>query len=67
MPGVETARTIDIHAHAVLEETFGAAGRFGPELGADDAGKPWFRIGDYKLHGVRAIRQFAEEERPGTG
>ena len=53
MPGVETARTIDIHAHAVLEETFGAAGRFGPELGADDAGQPWFRIGDYKLLGVR--------------
>ena len=53
MQGVETARTIDIHAHAVLEETFGAAGRFGPELGADGEGKPWFRIGDYKLHGVR--------------
>lgn len=51
--GIETARAIDVHAHAVLEATFGAAGRFGPELGADAEGRPWFRIGDYKLHGVR--------------
>ena len=53
MAGIATARTIDIHAHAVLAETFGTAGRFGPELSADAEGKPWFRIGDYKLHGVR--------------
>ncbi len=46
------ARTIDIHAHAVLEDTFGTAGRFGPDL-TDDAGTPVFRIGDYRLRGVR--------------
>jgi aminocarboxymuconate-semialdehyde decarboxylase len=53
MAGIATARTIDIHAHAVLEETMGAAGRFGPELGADAEGKPWFRVGDYRLLGVK--------------
>ncbi|WP_298192895.1 amidohydrolase family protein [Novosphingobium sp.] len=47
-----SARVIDIHAHAVIEETFGTAGRFGPEL-YDDAGVPVFRIGDYRLRGVR--------------
>ena len=47
-----TARVIDIHAHAVIEETFGQAGAFGPEL-YDDAGVPVFRIGDYRLRGVR--------------
>lgn len=53
MSGLAKARVIDIHAHAVLEETMGAAGRFGPELGVDAAGIPWFRIGDYVLKGVR--------------
>ncbi|MBL8382777.1 MAG: amidohydrolase [Burkholderiales bacterium] len=53
MSGIATARTIDLHAHAVLEETFGTAGRFGPELGADADGRPWYRVGDYVLHGVR--------------
>lgn len=52
-PGIASARVIDIHAHAVLERTMGAAGRFGPEVGTDAAGKPWFRIGDYFLHGVK--------------
>jgi aminocarboxymuconate-semialdehyde decarboxylase len=46
------ARVIDVHAHAVLEETFGTAGQFGPELN-DDNGVPVFRIGDYRLRGVR--------------
>ncbi|MBI3711035.1 MAG: ThuA domain-containing protein [Proteobacteria bacterium] len=31
----------------------GAASRFGPELGADAQGKPWFRVGDYRLLGVK--------------
>ncbi|MGE0483233.1 MAG: amidohydrolase family protein [Gammaproteobacteria bacterium] len=45
------AETIDVHAHAVLEETFGAAGAHGPELGHEE--KPRFRVGDYELLGVR--------------
>lgn len=47
-----TARVIDVHAHAVLEETFGTAGAFGPEL-IEDEGLTVFRIGDYRLRGVR--------------
>jgi aminocarboxymuconate-semialdehyde decarboxylase len=47
------ARTIDIHAHAVLDETMGAAGLHGPELTVADDGRPLFRVGAYQLHGVR--------------
>ena len=53
MPGMAEARVIDVHAHAVIAETMGAAGRFGPEIGAHADGMPWFRVGDYKLDGVR--------------
>ncbi|MSR13959.1 MAG: amidohydrolase [Gammaproteobacteria bacterium] len=45
------AETIDVHAHAVLEETMGAAGEYGPEPGHEAA--PRFRVGSYELHGVR--------------
>jgi aminocarboxymuconate-semialdehyde decarboxylase len=50
---IETAGTIDIHAHAVLEETLGAAGEHGPDLTTGADGRPLFRVGGYKLHGVR--------------
>lgn len=53
MTGVRSARTIDIHAHAVLDETMGAAGRHGPELTVAPDGRPLFRVGEYRLHGVR--------------
>jgi aminocarboxymuconate-semialdehyde decarboxylase len=43
---------IDVHAHAVLAGSLGAAGSAGPELGETD-GRPWFRIGGYVLQGVR--------------
>lgn len=43
---------IDVHAHVVLEGSIGAAGSAGPEFGQTN-GRPWFRIGDYVLHGVR--------------
>ena len=45
------AETIDVHAHAVLEATMGAAGEHGPELGYE--AQPRFRVGGYELHGVR--------------
>lgn len=48
---IESAQTIDVHAHAVLEDTMGAAGDYGPELGFEEA--PRFRVGDYELHGVK--------------
>lgn len=48
---LSSAETIDVHAHAVLEETFGQAGKYGPELGFEE--KPRFRVGEYVLEGVR--------------
>ncbi len=44
---------IDVHAHIVLEGTMGCAGHYGPELSEDAQGQPWFRVGDYILHGIR--------------
>lgn len=47
---------IDLHAHIVLEETLGAAGRHGPELDEGDEGAgrlPCYRVGGYELIGVR--------------
>lgn len=50
---LERARVIDIHAHAVIEATFGTAGAYGPELGVEPDGTPVFRVGDWRLRGVR--------------
>lgn len=47
------AQSIDIHAHAVLAGSMGSAGKHGPEIGYTDEGDPWFRVGDYRLDGVR--------------
>jgi len=47
------AKTIDVHAHIVLPESMHQAGIFGPEIGLSEDNKPWFRIGDYYLHGVK--------------
>lgn len=47
------AGVIDIHAHAVLAQTMGAAGSYGPDLTKADDGTPLFRIGDYWLRNVR--------------
>jgi aminocarboxymuconate-semialdehyde decarboxylase len=41
-------RLIDIHAHVVLEETLGAAGIYGPELGEGDNFQI-FQAGDYSI------------------
>ena len=37
---------IDLHAHVVLEESFGAAGEYGPELSSGEKVQD-FRVGDY--------------------
>lgn len=50
---IDKARTIDIHAHIVLEETFGTAGVHGPALTTAPDGRPLFCVGCYQLHGVR--------------
>lgn len=47
------AHLIDVHAHAVLAASQGAAGAAGPELGTSGDGRPFYRVGDYVLHGVR--------------
>ena len=53
MAGIEQAATVDVHAHVRLNATTGAARRHGPEFGEDDDGTPWYRVGNYKLVGVR--------------
>ena len=50
---MNNARTIDVHAHIVLEESMHQAGQFGPEIGCDKNNKPWFRVGEYVLEGVK--------------
>ena len=50
---MNNARTIDVHAHIVLAESMHQAGRFGPEIGYDKNNKPWFRVGEYVLEGVK--------------
>lgn len=50
---LHSAKVIDVHAHIILAETFGAAGCLGPEMGGQDGDEPWFRVGDYRLDGVR--------------
>lgn len=47
------APVVDVHAHAVLEASLGAAGAAGPELGTADDGTPFYRVGGYLLRGVR--------------
>ncbi len=49
----DDAPVIDVHAHAVLRMSLGAAGPAGPELGASADGTPFYRVGDYVLTGVR--------------
>ncbi len=47
---------IDLHAHVVLAETLGAAGRYGPDLDEGDPSTgrlPCYRVGGYELIGVR--------------
>ena len=50
---MSSPHVIDVHAHAVLPLTEGAAGTAGPELGVGTDGRPFYRVGDYVLHGVR--------------
>lgn len=47
-PEVNATGIIDLHAHAVVESAFGAAGPYGPEPGRDERG-PYFRIGNYRM------------------
>lgn len=53
MAGANDARVIDVHAHVVLAESFGVIDGLGPEMGGQDGPHPWFRVGTYRLDGVR--------------
>ncbi len=50
---MEHIKTIDVHAHIVLSESMHMAGPHGPEIGHDESGNPWFRVGEYYLHNVK--------------
>jgi aminocarboxymuconate-semialdehyde decarboxylase len=39
----------DLHAHVVLDKTFGAAGQYGPHHGDDAEGVEFFSVGDYTM------------------
>lgn len=43
----------DLHAHVVLDEAFGAAGRYGPCHGHDADGVEYFSVGEYTLKPIR--------------
>ena len=45
---------IDVHAHIVIEETLETIQGLGPEIGGDSE-NPWFRVGIYKLNGVKYL------------
>lgn len=63
-PDDASAPVVDYHAHAVLAGVEGRAGPLGPESGTGPDGCPWFRVGDYRLEGVRyAGTPFTDLER----
>ena len=51
--GIASARVVDVHAHIRLEKEVGPVGSYGPEHGADADGRPWYRVGNFRLLGVR--------------
>ena len=53
LENIAKAKSIDVHAHVVLADSMGMAGRHGPEIGYNGDGTPWFRVGEYQLDGVR--------------
>ena len=53
---IASAKVIDLHAHIVIPETIGAAGAYGPVIGQNADGSPFFQIGKtYRLNGVRYV------------
>lgn len=53
MGNLQAAKTIDCHAHVRIEVDMGPSWKHGPEHGIDEQGKPWYRVGNYRLAGVR--------------
>jgi len=54
--GLSDAKVVDLHAHIVLERTIGAAGDYGPFMGSNPDGSPFFQVGkSYRLNGVKYV------------
>ena len=54
--GLSDAEVVDLHAHIVLEKTIGAAGEYGPFMGSNPDGSPFFQVGkNYRLNGVKYV------------
>ena len=53
---MDSVRTIDCHAHARIEVDMGPQWPHGPEYGVDDNGQSWYRVGNYRLSGVKHTR-----------
>ena len=54
--GLSDANVVDLHAHIVLEKTIGAAGEYGPFMGSNPDGSPFFQVGkNYRLNGVKYV------------
>jgi aminocarboxymuconate-semialdehyde decarboxylase len=56
MVGIASAEVIDVHAHVRVDVDMGPGWTHGPESGVDEAGRPWYRVGNYRLGGVRHKR-----------
>lgn len=56
MHSIDKARVIDCHAHVRIEVDMGSQWQHGPEYGVDDKGQPWYRVGNYRLKGVKHTR-----------
>lgn len=54
--GLSDVKVVDLHAHIVLEKTIGAAGEYGPFMGSNPDGSPFFQVGkSYRLNGVKYV------------
>ena len=53
---------IDLHAHVVLEESFGAAGKYGPELSSGEKLQE-FRVGDYIMRVPYRVSVFMDAQK----
>jgi aminocarboxymuconate-semialdehyde decarboxylase len=57
MHGIQDAEVIDCHAHVRIEVNMGPQWKHGPEYGVEaDGNTPWYRIGKFRLSGVKHSR-----------
>lgn len=56
MHSLQNARVVDCHAHVRIEIDMGPGWTHGPQYGVDEKGQPWYRVGNYRLNGVKHTR-----------